>query len=115
MTEWRYKLEFQGKSLRKTINNGSEDLESCKATLQALKNCYDQIKRLVKDDWWNFESDYESLEYYIEVLDNPDKSKREDALLDGGYNGDNPALECVNDNLRAFYDLCDYYRIWAGI
>ena len=115
MVKWRYKLEFQGKALRETINNGGEDLESCKATLQVLKNCYDQIKRLVEDDWWNFESDYESLEYYIEVLNNPDESKREDALLDGGYNGDNPALECVNDSLRTFYDLCDYYRIWVGI
>lgn len=115
MVKWRYKLEFQGKALRETINNGGEDLESCKATLQVLKNCYDQIKRLVKDDWWNFESDYESLEYCIEVLNNPDESKREDALLDCGYIGDNPALECVNDSLRAFYDLCDYYRIWVGI
>lgn len=53
MTEWRYKLEFHGKALRETINNGGEDLESCKATLQALKDCYDQIKRLVKDDWCN--------------------------------------------------------------
>ena len=115
MVKWRYKLEFQGKALRETINNGGEDLESCKATLQVLKNCYDQIKRLVEDDWWNFESDYESLEHHIEVLNNPDESKREDALLDGGYDGDNPALECVNDSLRAFYDLCDYYRIWVGI
>lgn len=37
MVKWRYKLEFQGKTLRETINNGGEDLESCKATLQALK------------------------------------------------------------------------------
>ena len=87
MVKWRYKLEFQGKALRETINNGGEDLESCKATLQVLKNCYDQIKRLVEDDWWNFESDYESLEHHIEVLNNPDESKREDALLDGGYDG----------------------------
>ena len=35
MVKWRYKLEFQGKTLRETINNGGEDLESCKATLQA--------------------------------------------------------------------------------
>ena len=115
MTEWRYKLEFHGKALREKINNGGEDLESCKDTLQALKDCYDQIKRLVKDDWWNFESDYDSLEYYIDVLNNPDEGAREDALLDGGYNGFNPALECVNDSLRAFYDLCDYYRIWVGV
>ena len=115
MAEWRYKLEFHGKDLREKINNGGEDLESCKATLQALKDCYDQIKRLVKDDWWNFESDYDSLEYYIDVLNNPDEGAREDALLDGGYNGFNPALECVNDSLRAFYDLCDYYRIWVGV
>lgn len=37
MVKWRYKLEFQGKALREIINNGGEDLESCKATLQALK------------------------------------------------------------------------------
>ena len=109
---WKYKLNQHGKNLRNAINNGGDDLESCKVTLKALKDCYDQIKKLVKDDWWNFESDYDSLEYYIDVLNNPDEDKREDALLDGGYN---PALECVNDSLRVFYDLCDYYRIWIGI
>lgn len=115
MVKWRYKLEFRGKALRETINNGGEDLESCKATLQALKNCYDQIKMLNKDDWWEFEGEYETLLYYIETLNNPDESKRENALLDGGYAGYNPALECVNDSLRTFYDLCDYHRIWIGI
>lgn len=35
MAEWRYKLQFYGKALREKINNGGEDLESCKATLQA--------------------------------------------------------------------------------
>ena len=115
MVEWQYKLQFYGKALRETINNGGEDLESCKATLQALKNCYDQIKMLNKDDWWEFEGEYETLLYYIETLNNPDESKRENALLDGGYAGYNPALECVNDSLRAFYDLCNYYRIWVGI
>ena len=49
------------------------------------------------------------------MLNNPDEGAREDALRDGGYNGFNPALECVNDSLRAFYDLCDYYRIWVGV
>lgn len=29
------------------------------------------------------------------MLNNPDEGAREDALLDGGYNGFNPALECV--------------------
>lgn len=115
MVRWKYKLDFWGKALREKINNGGEDLESCKATLQALKKCYDQIKKMAKDDWMNFESDYESLEYYIEVLNNPDESKREDDLLDGGFDGNNPALDCVNNCLRAFYDLCDYYRIWIGI
>lgn len=114
MTEWRYKLEFYGKALREKINNGGEDLESCKATLQALKDCYDQIKRLVKDDWWNFESDYDSLEYYIDVLNNPNANEREQALLDGDFSGENPALDCVNECLRSFYDLCDYYDIWVG-
>lgn len=113
--EWRYKLDHSGKTLRETINNGDEGLESCKATLQSLKNCYDQIKKMVKNNWYNFECEYESLEYYIDVLNNPNESEREDALFDSGYNGFNPALECVNDNLQTFYDLCDYYRIWIGI
>ena len=115
MVNWTYKLEYHGKALREKINGGGDDLESCKATLQALKDCYDQIKRMVKDNWFNFESDYENLKYYIDVLNNPNESEREDALLDGGYDGYNPALECVNDILRAFYDLCDYYRIWVDV
>lgn len=113
--KWRYRLDHSGKTLRETINDGDEDLESCKATLHALKDCYDQIKMLVKDDWCNFECEYESLVYYIDVLNNPDEEKREDDLLDSGYNDFNPALECVNDCLRTFYDLCDYYRIWIGV
>lgn len=38
-----------------------------------------------------------------------------DSFVDYLKTADNPAFECVNDNLRAFYDLCDYYRIWVGI
>ena len=38
----------------------------------------------MKDDWWEFESDYNTLNFYIEALNNPDEGKREDALLDGG-------------------------------
>ena len=72
MVNWTYKLEYHGKALREKINGGGDDLESCKATLQALKDCYDQIKRMVKDNWFNFESDYENLKYYIDVLNNMD-------------------------------------------
>ena len=115
MIKWRYKLEYHGKALRETINTGGDDLESCKKTLLALKDCYDQIKSLVKADWWEFESDYNTLNFYIEALNNPDEGKREDALLDGGYDGYNPALDCVNDSLKTFYDLCDYHRIWVGV
>ena len=56
-----------------------------------------------------------TLNFYIEALNNPDEGKREDALLDGGYDGYNPALDCVNDSLKTFYDLCDYHRIWVGV
>ena len=114
MRKWKYSLITQGKMLRQAIVSGGQDVESCKTTLQNLKNCYDQIKRLVKDDWWNFISDYESLEYYIDVLNNPNANEREQALLDGDFSGENPALDCVNECLRSFYDLCDYYSIWVG-
>lgn len=115
MRKWKYSLTIQGKLLRQAISNGGEDIESCKTILQALKSCYDQIKGLVKDDWWNFISDYESLEYYIDVLNDSDVNKRRGALLDGGFAGSNATLDCVNDCLRAFYDLCDYYSIWVGV
>ena len=35
---WKYKLNQHGKNLRNAINNGGDDLESCKVTLKALKD-----------------------------------------------------------------------------
>lgn len=115
--KWKFSLGYWGIRLRKCINGDNpESLESCRTTLKMLKICYDKIHRIVtEDDWWDFEDYYTTLESDIDVLNEEDDIKREDRLLAVGYDGYNPALECVNNNLKSFYDLCDYYRIFIPV
>ncbi len=100
--KWKFSLGYWGIRLRKCINgNNPESLE---------------IHRIVtEDDWWDFENYYTTLESDIDILNEEDNIKREDRLLAVGYDGYNPALECVNNNLKSFYDLCDYYRIFIPV
>ena len=50
--KWKYDLKSFGKELRQCINEGGEDLESCRKTLRALENCYKLIKSKVPEDDW---------------------------------------------------------------
>lgn len=117
MRTWQHSLNPTGSILRQTINNGNEDLQSCKDTLEALKTCYEQIKRLVSEEEWSFyyEDAFDNVVGDLEILNEPDDAKREDRLLDIGYDGYNPPLEMVNNELRTFYDLCDEHSIWIGL
>lgn len=97
--KWAYSLNFCGKNLREAINNGGEDLDSCKSTLQSLLD---------------FENEQDNIEELLEIF-GCDDVLRENRLLSCGYDEENLPLQATNERLRAFYDLCDYYRIWVGV
>ena len=114
--KWKYDLKSFGKELRQCINEGGEDLESCRKTLRALENCYKLIKSKVsEDDEEEISEEYRTVRQHIDILSIEDESEREDRLLDENFDGYNPALECVNDDLRIFYNICDDYSIWIGV
>lgn len=114
--KWKYDLKNTGKSLRQCINDGGEDLESCRKTLRELENCYKLIKSKVPEgDWEEISEEYRNVQHHIDILSIEDEIEREDRLLDENFTGYNPALECVNDDLHIFYNICDEYRIWVGI
>ena len=115
MAKWKIDLGVVGKSLRGTINNGGDDLESCKNTISALKVCYEVLKsRLSDEDWQYAEGEYDYLQTVEHVL-NLEEADMEDRLMDLGYSKFNMPLEAVNDLLTVFYDLCDSKRIWIGV
>lgn len=113
---WRFNLGPVGAALRECINNGDESLDACRKTLAALDRCYSTIKSFVSDnDWEEINLEYQTVKNHINTLNIDDEITRIDRLLDENFDGFNPALDCVNDDLRIFYDLCDDYRIWVGI
>lgn len=113
--KWKYDLKSFGKELRQCINEGGEDLESCRKTLRALESCYKLIKSKVsEDDWEEISEEYRTVRQHIDILSVEDEAEREDRLLDEDFTGYNLALECVNDDLRVFYNICDDYSIWVG-
>lgn len=113
---WRFNLGFLGKALREAINDGDESLESCKRTLIALDKCYFAIKERVKEnEWEEISSEAETVKEHINILSIDDDATREDRLIDENFAGWNPPLDCVNADLKIFYDICDEYCIWVGI
>lgn len=114
--KWKYDLKGFGKELRQCINDGDDGLESCRKTLLALENCYKLIKsKLSEDDWEEISEEYRIVRQHIDILSVEDEAEREDRLLDEGFDGVNPALDCVNDDLRIFYNICDNNSIWVGV
>lgn len=70
---------------------------------------------LVDRNWEEISEEYRTVRQHIDILSIEDEAEREERLLDENFDGHNPALECVNDDLRIFYNVCDDYRIWIGI
>ncbi len=115
MKRWRFNLGVVGQNLRTKINDGEEDLNSCIATLEALEKCYCAIKGLLPvDEWEEICEEYDNIKEHLDIL-KLDEIERLDKLLGLGFDGYNPPLDCVNDDLRIFYNVCDDLRIWVGI
>lgn len=112
---WEYHLAT-GSSLRQHINDGEETLKSCINTLIALEKCYSEIKgKVAADDWEDISGEWENVKEHIEILKTDDEVERIDHLLDLGFDGFNPPLDMVNEDLLIFYNVCDELRIWIGI
>lgn len=111
--KWRIHL-LTGAELRQTINDGGEDLESCKETLSALEKCYQEIENKIDAEAREeISCELETVQEHIRIL-NLDDCSMEDALEENGFYGWNQPLECVNDDLETFYNICDDNRIWVG-
>lgn len=101
MANWKYKLK-SGKALRDAIN--AEDNVD---TLNALRDCFEEIHRAMPDmyDEDELEDDINEIE---NQLDNCENYADYDMTLDD-------VEDAVNYMLEEFYDLCDAYRIWVDI
>lgn len=105
MTEWKYRLEFEGKNLRSLINK-EETIENIVAIYDQLILCLKHWKnRLRKSDKEDWEYDIETM---IEDLECACPSIEDN-------NGYDEEQENLNYYLRDFYDMCDAARVWIGV
>ena len=106
MVEWKYRLEFEGKSLRNLINK-EETIENIVAIYKQLIVCLESWKKRLK------ESDKEDWEYDIETMIEDLQCAYPD-LEDDTLNYKEEE-ENLNYYLRDFYDMCDSARVWVGV
>lgn len=108
MNKWKYKLELEGKELRKLINECDETLETVISIYKQIIVCLKLLKlKLTKIDKSNLEYDIDLMieDYEIACPEEADNKL---------YNYQEEK-ENLNYNLRAFYDFCDYNRVWIGL
>lgn len=106
MSNWKYKLEFQGSKLRELLNKDD--------TITTIVEVYKQmdvclkllLKILVPSDSEEWKDDIECLIEEIQ-MSCPDINDPE--LI---YNDEEAIL---NRHLKDFYDLCDNMRVWIGL
>lgn len=107
MGKWKYKLEDEGKQLRKLINDGDETLETVIAVYNQIINCLKSLKmKLVGVDKVN-------LQYSIDLMieDFQMACPEADTDIYNYYDEE----DNINFNLREFYDFCDDNRVWVGL
>lgn len=107
MKKWNYKLEEEGKELRKLI-----DEEKPAEIIEQLQKCYNSLSNLLsEEDKEYYESDIEDAMNLIEgeadiIRNNPEE------LEDFGFEN---VEELVDERLREFYDICDNARVWIQL
>lgn len=106
MRKWKYKLEYEGKKLRKLINEGNETLETVIAVYNQMIACLKLLKiKLIgrnKND----------LSYKIDcMIEDYELARPEDTNVYDYYEEE----DNLNFNLREFYDFCDDNRVWIGL
>lgn len=106
MAEWKYRLEFEGKTLRSLINK-EETMENIIAIYKQIILCLELLKnRLRGDDKKEYEYDIESM---IGDLECACPDVEDDSLV---YKEEQDNLNCY---LSDFYDMCDSARVWIGL
>lgn len=107
MGKWKYKLEDEGKQLRKLINDGDETLETVIAVYNQIINCLKSLKmKLVGVDKVNLQYSIDSM-----VEDFQMTCPEADTDIYNYYDEE----DNLNFNLREFYDFCDDNRVWVGL
>ena len=107
MEKWKYKLEIEGKQLRKLIDEGDETLETIISVYRQIINCLNALKlKLVGKDKIE-------LEYNIDCMieDYQMSCPEENTEIYNYYDEE----DNLNYSLREFYDFCDDNRIWVGL
>lgn len=107
MKKWKYRLEDEGKQLRKLINEGNETLETVIAVYNQIVVCLKSLKfKLIGADKIN-------LQYNIDCMieDFQIACPESDTEIYNYYDEE----DNLNYNLREFYDFCDDNRVWIGL
>ena len=106
MGNWKYKLEDEGKQLRKLIDEGDLTLETVIAVYNQKIACLKFLKlKLIGRDKID-------LSYEIDCMIEDYKLARpEDTDAYNYYEEE----DILNFNLRGFYDFCDDNRVWFGL
>ncbi len=108
MGKWKYKLEDEGRQLRKLIDEGELTLETVISVYKQMIVCLKLLKtKLVGIDKNNLEYEIDSMieDYQIACPEEADTK-----IYDYYEEEDN-----LNFNLREFYDFCDDNRVWIGL
>lgn len=110
MTNWKYRLEIEGKVLRKLIDEEKEA-----EIIEQIQKCYQTLlKKLNSTDREDYESDIEEALGLLNgeadmIRNNPDEITSEDGW------GFDSITDLVDERLEAFYDICDSLKCWIGL
>ena len=108
MAKWKYKLEDEGKQLRKIINEGEQTLDTIISVYEQIIVCLKFLKtKLVETDKIDLQYDIDSMieDYQLACPEEADEK----------FYDYHKEEENLNFNLREFYDFCDDNRIWVGL
>lgn len=104
MGRWKYKLDSEGKQLRKLIDEGDETLETIISVYNQIVVCLQSLKmKLVGRD--KIDLSY-NIDCMIEdfIIACPEENTEVYNYYDEEDN--------LNYNLRGFYDFCDENMVW---
>lgn len=106
MRKWKYKLEDEGKQLRKIIDEGDATLETVIAVYNQMIACLKFLKlKLIGRD--KIDLSYET----DRMIEDYELARPEDTDACNYYDEE----DILNFNLRGFYDFCDDNRVWIGL
>ena len=106
MGKWKYKLEDEGKQLRKLIDEGDLTLETVISVYNQMITCLKLLKMKL------IGRDKNDLTYEIDsMIEDYQLARPEDTDAYNYYEEE----DILNFNLRGFYDFCDDNRVWIGL